>query len=78
MLNHYDKARLDRAAQEAGMTEVDSVVVAIMKDNGQVIIHNIGDTDGRKALYNTMTEACGKAMYEMNARFTMYMEEGGE
>lgn len=77
MLNHLDQARLERAAQEAKQTEVDSVVVAIMKDNGQVVIHNIGDTDGRKMLYDTMAEACGKAMYEMNARFTMHAE-GGE
>lgn len=78
MLNHYDKARLDRAAQEAGMTEVDSVVVAIMKDNGQVVIHNIGDTDGRKVLYDTMAKAFGNLMYEMNARFTMHAEGGVE
>lgn len=60
------------------MTEVDSVVVAIMKDNGQVIIHNIGDTDGRKVLYDTMAEACGNVMYEMNARFTMHAGGGAE
>lgn len=58
------------------MTDVDSVVVAIMKDNGQVIIHNIGDIDGRKALYDIMAVACGKVMYEMNARITMHMEGG--
>ena len=78
MLNHFEKVRLERAAQEAGTTDVDSVVVAIMKDNGQVVIHNIGDTGGRKVLYNTMTEACGKAMYELNARFTKHMVEGAE
>lgn len=69
---------MERAAQEAGNTDVDSVVVAIMKDNGQVVICNIGDTDGRKALYDTMAEACGKAMYELNARFTKHAEGGEE
>ena len=78
MLNHYDKARLGRAAQEAGNTDVDSVVLAIMKDNGQVLIHNIGDTEGRKALYDTVAEARGKAMCEMSARFTMHAEGGAE
>ena len=78
MLNHFDKARLERAAQEAGNTDVDSVVLAIMKDNGQVVIHNIGDSDGRKALYDTMAEACGNVMYEMNARFTMHARGGEE
>lgn len=78
MLNHYDKARLERAAQEAGNTDVDSVVLAIMKDNGQVVIHNIGETDGRELLYTTMAVARGKCMYEMNARFTMHVEGGAE
>ena len=78
MLNHYDKARLERAAQEAGTTDVDSVVLAIMKDNGQVVIHNIGETDGRKVLFDTMAKACGNVMYEMNARFTMHAERGAE
>lgn len=78
MLNHLDQARLERAAQEAKQTEVDSVVVAIMKDNGQVVIHNIGEPDGRKALYDTMAEACVNVMYEMNARFTMHAIGGEE
>ena len=78
MLNRFEQARLERAAQEAKQTEVDSVVVAIMKDNGQVVIHNIGETDGRKVLYDTMAEACGNVMYEMNARFTMHAEGGAE
>ena len=60
------------------MTDVDSVVLAIMKDNGQVVIHNIGETDGRKVLYDTMAEACGNVMYEINARFTMHAEGGAE
>lgn len=78
MLNHFDKARLERAAQEAGSTDVDSVVLAIMKDNGQVVIHNIGETDGRKVLYDTMAEAYGNVMYEMNARLTVHMKGGSE
>lgn len=78
MLNHFEQARLERAAQEAKQTEVDSVVVAIMKDNGQVVIHNIGETDGRRVLYDTMAEAYGNAMYEMSARFTMHAEGGVE
>lgn len=60
------------------MTEVDSVVVAIMKDNGQIVIYNIGDADGRKELYEAMEKPCKSFMYEINARFTMHMEEGKE
>ena len=78
MLNHLDQARLERAAQEAKQTEVDSAVVAIMKDNGQIVIYNIGDADGRKDLYEAMGKAFKTVMYEMNVRFTMHMEEGAE
>ena len=78
MLNHFEQARFERAAQEAKQTEVDSVVVAIMKDNGQIVIHNIGDADGRKALYDTMAEARGNVMYEVSARFAMHAEGGAE
>ena len=49
-----------------------------MKDNGQVVIHNIGEPDGRKVLYDTMAEAFGKVMYEMNARLTVHMKGGAE
>lgn len=78
MLNHLDQARVERAAQEAKQTEVDSAVVAIMKDNGQIVIYNIGDGDGRKELYEAMGKACKTVMYEMNVRFTMHMEGGAE
>lgn len=54
------------------------MVVAIMKDNGQIVIHNIGDADGRKALYDTMAEARGNVMYEVSARFAMHAEGGAE
>lgn len=54
------------------------MVVAIMKDNGQIVIYNIGDADGRKELYEAMEKACKTVMYEMNVRFTMHMEGGDE
>ena len=78
MLNHFDNARLERAAQEAGSTDVDSVVLAIMKDNGQVVIHNIGEPDGRKVLYDTMEEIYENFMYEMNSRFAFHVKGGAE
>lgn len=78
MLNHFEQARLERAAQEAKQTDVDSVVVAIMRGNGQIVIYNIGDADGREELYDTMADARRKAMYEFNARFTTLVEGGVE
>lgn len=77
MLNHFDNARLERAAQEAMGTDVSAVVVAIHHDNGQIVIHNIGDTDDRFELFNKMSDICGTSMYELNARL-VFQQEGGE
>lgn len=77
MLNHFDNARLERAAQEAKGTDVSAVVVAIHRDNGQIVIHNIGDVDERFLLYQTMSSACQKEMHELNARL-VFLKEGGE
>lgn len=76
MLNHFDNARLERAAQEAKGTEVTAVVVAIHRDNGQIVIHNMGDVDERLLLYQTMGTACLKEMYELNARL-VFQQDGG-
>lgn len=77
MLNHFDNARLLRAAQEAQGTEVTAVVVAIHRDNGQVFIHNIGETDGRFECYKKLADNWGTSLYELNARIT-FQKEGGE
>lgn len=77
MLNHFDNARLERAAQEAKGTDVSAVVVAIHRDNGQIVIHNIGDVDDRFELFKKMCESCETSMYELNARLVFH-REGGE
>lgn len=76
MLNHFDNARLERAAQEAKGTDVSAVVVAIHRDDGRIVIHNIGDVDERFLLYQTMAVACTKEMHELNARL-VFQKEGG-
>ena len=77
MLNHFDNERLERAAQEAKGTDVSAVVVAIHRDNGQFVIHNIGDSDDRFELFKKMSDSCGISMYELNARL-VFQQEGGE
>lgn len=77
MLNHFDNARLERAAQEAKGTDVSAVVVAIHRDNGQVVIHNIGDVGERIRLYKTIDTAWSKEMHELNARL-VFQKWGGE
>lgn len=76
-MNHFDNARLERAAQEAKGTDVSAVVVAIHRDNGQIVIHNIGDADDRFELFKKMAESCETSMYELNARL-VFQQEGGE
>lgn len=78
MLNHFDNARLERATQEAKGTDVSAVVVAIHRDNGQVVIHNIGDVDERIRLYKTIDTAWSKEMYELNARLCFQQGGGAE
>ena len=78
MLNHFDNARLERAAQEAKGTEVTAVVVAIHRDNGQIVIHNMGNVDERFLLFQTMGAACTKEMFELNARLVFQQEGGAE
>lgn len=77
MLNHFDNARLERAAQEAKGTDVSAVVVAIHRDNGQIVIHNMGNVDDRLELFKKMCESCETSMYELNARL-VFQKEGGE
>lgn len=75
MLDYVDQARLERAFQEAKQTDVDSVVIAIMKDNDQVVFYNMGETDGRRALYNALVGTYAYSMSEINAR--IMMNKGG-
>lgn len=76
-MNNFDNARLERAAQGAKGADVSAVVVAVYRDNGQIVIHNIGDTDGRFKLFKKMADSCGISMYELNARL-VFQQEGGE
>ena len=68
MLNQIDNARLERAAQEAKCKDVSAVVVAIHRDNGQIVIYNMGDVDARFELFKEMAVSCKTSMYEFNAR----------
>lgn len=77
MLIYFDNARLERAAQEAKGTDVSAVVVAIHRDNGQIVIHNMGNVDDRLELFKKMAESCETTMYELNARL-VFQKEGVE
>ena len=77
MLGHFDLARLGKAEEEAQRTDTEAVVVAIARDNGQVVIYNIGSTRERKRIYRVISNANERSLHEFNARITL-SEEGGE
>lgn len=77
MLQHFDLARLGKAEQEAQRTDTEAVVVAIARDNGQVVIYNIGLTEERKHIYEVISNANKRSLHEINARITL-SQEGGE
>lgn len=67
-MEHFEKARLERACQEAQNLDVTAVVVAIRKDNGQIVIHNIGESYGRESLYKAFVLAKERLVSEVNGR----------
>ena len=77
MLQHFDQARLCNALEEAQRTDTEAVVVAITRDNGQVVIYNIGSTEERKHIYEVISNANKRSLHEINARIIL-SQEGGE
>lgn len=76
MLQHFDQARLGKALEDAQRTDTEAVVVAITRDNGQVVIYNIGSTDERRHIYEVIANATRRSLHELNARITLSQEEG--
>lgn len=70
MQTHFDTSRLERAMEEARGIEVTAVVVAMEKDNGQIIIHNIGFRDGRQRIYQAINKS-SRTYEEYNARLEL-------
>lgn len=70
MQTHFDTSRLERAMEEARGIEVTAVVVAMEKDNGQIIIHNIGFRDGRERIYEAV-KMSSKTFEDYNARLEL-------
>lgn len=76
MLQHFDQARLEKALEDAKRTDTEAVVVAIARDNGQVVLYNIGDTEGRNSIYDTVVTSRNVCLRDLNARITL-VKEGG-
>lgn len=78
MLQHFDQARLQNAYEDAKRTDTDAVVVAIARDNGQVVIYNIGDLEGRNGIYDTISTSGNVSLRDLNARITLTKKGEGE
>lgn len=76
MLQHFDKARLGGAIEDAQRTDTEAVVVALARDNGQVVIYNIGSTEGRNDIYDTVAATRNVTLRDLNARVTL--TKGGD
>lgn len=76
MLQHYDKSRLERAYMEAQSTDTEAVVLAIARDNGQVVVYNIGDAESRNAIYDSIASTRVTTLCDMNARIVF--NQGGK
>ena len=70
-MDHFDKVRLESACQEAQNLGVTAAVVAIRKDTGQIVIHNIGDSYDRGTLYKAFVLAKERLVSEVNGRIGM-------
>lgn len=60
--------------------ECEAAVIAVQKDNGQIIVHNIGDADGRDAIYRAVGMASQRKLSDMSYRLVLSrdLEKGGE
>lgn len=62
-MTHRDLNRAADAVEQI-TAETLSVIVAIKKGNGQIVIHNIGDLEGRHEIYKIMAltnlHMCGR------------------
>ena len=72
-MTHRDLNRAADAVEQI-TAETVSAVVAIKKGNGQVVITNIGDLEGRQQIYKIM----GLTNLHMSGRITMNSIKEGE
>lgn len=80
-MNLLENARAEKALKwDVLVPDCEAAVIAVQKDNGQVIVHNIGDTDGRDAIYRAVGMANQRKLSDMNCRLVLSgnWEKGGE
>lgn len=75
MLGYFDQARLGKALEDAQRTDMKAVVIALSRDDGQVVIYNIGLIDERKHIYEVISNANKRSLHEYNATIILPMKE---
>lgn len=76
-----ENARAENALErDVLVPDCKAAVIAVQKDNGQLIVHNIGDTDGRDAIYRAVGMANQCKLRDMSCRIILSgnWEKGGE
>lgn len=80
-MNLLENARAEKAMKrDVLVPDCEAAVIAVQKDNGQVIVHNIGDADGRDAIYRAVGMATQRKLSDMSCRLVLSgeWEKGGE
>lgn len=80
-MNLLENARAEKALKwDVLVSDCEAAVIAVQKDNGQIIVHNIGDADGRDAIYRAVGMANQRKLSDMNCRLVLSgnWEKGGE
>jgi len=80
-MNHLDNSRVENALKrDVLVPDCEAAVIAVQKDNGQIVIHNIGDVHGRDAIYRAVGMANQRKLSDMGCRLVLFVngEEGGE
>lgn len=78
-MDQFNKTRAEMALKDVLLPDVSAAVIALQRDNGQVSIYNIGDGDGRAAIYATLATMDDMKLRDFNARITLCPpgKEGG-
>lgn len=80
-MNLLENTRAENALKrDVLVPDCEAAVIAVQKDNGQIIVHNMGDADGRDAIYCAVGMVNQRKLSDMSCRLILSKdwEKGGE
>lgn len=80
-MNLLENVRAEKALKwDVLVPDCEAAVIAVQKDNGQIIVHNIGDADGRDAIYRAVGMASQRKLSYVSLPFVLSgdLEKGGK